>query len=485
MSIAIAPPSSASPSQTPPPQPHPPRPPPSTISVSPLNSIPTDIATHRVLLFALDTPVQLTPAVWSRFWPYIDNVWCVHQKPQPSSSTGIAKIYGGCRLNRKTNFPPPAIHEKSRPRQRREGGTCKAKFRLTIYPDGRRVVERMGEGHSHSLEEIDAVKRNSGVRGLVLDSFFKSWEAGGILAFLRDTSAASAATSEAGNDILKDAGGLYLSRQEVQNILNGALKKAYPGQDVAEVKRQMDKYKNYTTCNFKGCSAPAFPDIKALMEHRRAVHGLKSHDHSHKMYSCPDKACWRRKKSKGFATLLGLEEHVREKHGGRTGTGNGNRNTGNSNLQGTDMDMVQMADQAHSQDQDLLDPLMTNQFLPLAFNISSHSESSSSHSYPPFPMLSDPITPDSSNEDAHIQSQPRKPTTTMESQAEEANKVLGHMEKEAMKIRIKRLMIERQKLDAEIKRLNFKVWGDERGEVGTAEECGNANTIGSRVTQAG
>ncbi|KAF2473551.1 uncharacterized protein BDR25DRAFT_123822 [Lindgomyces ingoldianus] len=420
-------------------------------AVSPLNNIPTDIATHRALLFALDTPVQLTPAVWDRFWPYIDNVWCVHQKPHPSSSTGIAKIYGGCRLNRKTNFPPPVIHEHSRPRQRREGGTCKAKFRLTLYPDGRRVVERMGEGHSHTLEHIDSIKRNTGVRNLVLDDFFKSWEAGGILAFLRDTSAAG----DPEKDALKDAGGLYLSRQEVQNILNGALKKAYPGQDISEVKKQMDKYKNYTTCNFKGCNAPAFPDIKTLMEHRRSVHGLKSHDHSDKVYSCPDKGCWRRKKSKGFATLLGLEEHVREKHGS------------GSQIQGM-----------QGQGDGLLDPILANQLsgignLNLPLNINMSNLAPVIANLGSLPLLSDPITPDSSGEE---QGQVQDMIT--ESQGvEEASRALSHMEKEGMKIRIKRLMIERQKLDTEIKRLNKAVWGDERGEMvpqELLEEHGNA-----------
>ncbi|KAF2263319.1 hypothetical protein CC78DRAFT_545050 [Lojkania enalia] len=404
-------------------------------TVSPLNTIPPDIATHRALLFALDTPVQLTPAVWDRFWPYIDNVWCVHQKPNPAPSTGIAKVYGGCRLNRKTNFPPPVIHENSRPRQRREGGTCKAKFRLTVYPDGRRVVERTGEGHSHTLEHIDSIKRNTGVRNLVLDDFFKSWEAGGILAFLRDAS-----KEDPAKNMLKDAGGLYLSRQEVQNILNGALKKAYPGQDISEVKKQMDKYRNYATCNFKGCNAPAFPDIKALMDHRKAVHGLKNHDHSDKLYACPERSCWRRKKSKGFATLLGLEEHMRDKHPTTPHTMNNVVSPGDT----------------------ILDPILTSQLsmpMNLNLNIPSHINPLATN----LGLLQDPITPDSSDErDQEIQMSNQELQVT----SQEATRALTQMEKESMKIRIKRLMIERQKLDAEIRRLNRSVYGDENGENG-------------------
>ncbi|PSN61659.1 hypothetical protein BS50DRAFT_651034 [Corynespora cassiicola Philippines] len=417
------------------------KPPPSTpaqppaLAASPLNTIPPDIATHRALLFALDTPVQLTDSVWGRFWPFIDNVWCLHQKPHPSPSTGIAKVYGGCRLNRKTNFPPPTIHENSRPRQRREGGTCKAKFRLTIHSDGRRVVERTGEGHSHTLEHIDAIKRNSGVRNLVLNDFFKSWEAGGILAFLRDTSA-----HEPTKDLLKGAGGLYLSRQEVQNVMNGALKKAYPGQDVSEVKKQMDKYKNYATCNYKGCNAAAFPDIKALMDHRKTMHGLKAHDHSDKQYSCPDKACWRRKKSKGFATLLGLEEHLRDKHGA------------------TPQDAAAAAPGLSS-----LDPVLAVQMPPMssiALNMNLGMSAMNSHAA----SLPDPITPVSSVEEQHDSRMSER-----DIQAEDASRALTHMERESMEMRIKRLQIEREKLDLEIKRLKKAVYGDESSGNGIGE----------------
>lgn len=99
-------------------------------------------------------------------------------------------------------------------------------------PDGSKFVERFGEAHTHDLDHSDSIKRNSAVRALVLDDFFKSWESGPILAFLRD----DAAKRGDGRDILKEAGGLYLNKQEIQNIMNSALKKAYPGQDLSDVK---------------------------------------------------------------------------------------------------------------------------------------------------------------------------------------------------------------------------------------------------------
>lgn len=176
----------------------------------------------------------------------------------------------------------------------------------------------------------------------------------------------------------------------------------------------MDKYKTYTTCNFKGCNAPAFPDIKALMDHRKAVHGLKNHDHSDKLYACPDKTCWRRKKSKGFATLLGLEEHMREKHGP------------GSNAEQT-------------MDPQLQSPAMQG---PLQ------------------QMLTDPITPTSSTPESDAQHHVQDGQIMSEE-----TRTLSESERESMKLRLKRLEIERTKLDHEIQRLNRVLYGEPSEDI--------------------
>jgi hypothetical protein len=417
------------------PQPAPqPAPQNSAIALSPLNSIPSDIAFHRAFLFALDTPVRLTAAVWDRFWPYIDNVWRIHQKPQPSPETGIARVYGSCRLSRKIAYPDD--DGNVRPRQRRPGGTCNAKFKLTIYPDGTRFMERSGEGHSHTLDQIDRMKRNSGVRNLVLADFFKNWEPNGILAFLRDSSAASN-----GKDIFRDAGGLYMYRQEVGNVLNQALKKAFPGQDISEVKKQMDKYKKYISCNYKGCTTPDFPDLKALHEHRKAVHGRKirtmkkRHPHSAHLFPCPDIACWRHKPSKGFTTLLAMQEHAKEKHG----TDAEARSVAvayNNTIEQPTADHLSGTSASHEE---------------LALALSGFMDGMGS-------SLPSPITPESSGEEQQMSSE------NMQLSTREATQRLTYQEKEQMKVRIRRLESEKQKLDEEIKTLNMAVWGNEYGE---------------------
>jgi hypothetical protein len=161
------------------------------------------------------------------------------------------------------------------------------------------------------LDYIDSIKRNSGVRSLVTDPFFNSWEAAGILAYLRDPE-----HYINGKDMLTEAGGKYLERREIINVFTQTLRKAYPGLDVTELKKQQDKYKSMKTCNFKGCNR-AFADSKELTAHRKQAHAERRHDHSDKLYTCPCKNCHRRKRSKGFETLNQLREHqLRMQHWG-------------------------------------------------------------------------------------------------------------------------------------------------------------------------
>jgi hypothetical protein len=164
---------------------------------------------------------------------------------------------------------------------------------------------------SHDLDHIDSIKRNSGVRSLVLDPFFNSWEPASIMAYLRDPT-----HWVNGRDMLNEAGGKFLERREIMNIFSQNLRKIYPGLDISVVKKEQEKYKQVKMCNFKGCNQ-AFPDAKALAAHRKIAHAEKRHDHSHRIYTCPEKGCHRKKKSKGFMTLIAMREHqVKSQHFG-------------------------------------------------------------------------------------------------------------------------------------------------------------------------
>ncbi|TLD37744.1 hypothetical protein E2P81_ATG03419 [Venturia nashicola] len=281
--------------------------------VSPLTRIPIDIAHHRAALFALETPVQFDQKAWDRYWPFIDNVWCLHSKqdaPSNLASGNTEKFWGGCRLQRKWKHGD--VNIAGRKRTRREPGQCPAKFRLTVHPNGVRILERSKEGHSHDLDHIDSIKRNSGIRSLVGDPIFASWESGPILAYLKDTSNAPSTNP----DLLTEAGGKYLERREIINIFAQHLRKAYPNLDASQLKKQKEKYEGVKTCNFKGCNL-SFSDGKALVKHRKEAHEEKKHDHSGRLYMCPCKTCHRRKKSKGFPSITALHEHqLRMQHYG-------------------------------------------------------------------------------------------------------------------------------------------------------------------------
>jgi hypothetical protein len=465
---------------------------------TPFNNIPPQIAHHRALLFTLATPVSFSKEGWEQYWPFIDNVWSLHQRPKFSAITGWARIYGACRLARKVNYPDPP--EGSRPRARRDHGMCKAQIRVTVYADGSRHVKRTSEeGHTHDLEFIDGIKRNSGVRSIILDPFFKGWEPGGILAYIRDALAQGAGrTADAGNaggdgndaheggakrSLLEQAGGLCINRQEVQNVLNAAQRRAHPGQDPSFVKKQMDKYRKLITCTAKGCNAPPFPDNRALMDHRRRDHGLRTHDHSDKLYGCPEKTCWRRKKSKGFSTLLGLEDHVKKRHPERIGPHGLDLNLAEVSMsqspEGDEGDPDSDAMEAEIRDGQQEAPLAPFEGYNAAFNISGGQQPRmllDAH-MDPIGHQSQPITPESpavldsvtenheaaSIEGRILQSLGRERQANSEEPQTPAT--LSYMELKQLRLRVARLKRDREKIDQEIAKLDRILERDKAAET--------------------
>jgi hypothetical protein len=167
---------------------------------------------------------------------------------------------------------------------------------------------------SHDLDHIDSVKRNSGVRAVVLDPFFGAWEPATIMAYLRDP-----AHFHHGRDMLNEAGGRYLERREVMNIITQNLRKLYPGIDISVIKKEQEKYKAIKMCNAKGCNM-SFTDYKSLLAHRKAAHAdaQRTQNYSHRKYTCPQKGCHRKKKSKGLVSITSLREHqIKLKHYGQ------------------------------------------------------------------------------------------------------------------------------------------------------------------------
>jgi hypothetical protein len=209
-------------------------------------------------------------------------------------------------LQRAWKLDEESLHPDGRKRKKRAPSQCPAKFKVTMEPNGGiRTIERNSEPHSHDLDYIDAVKRCSGVRSLVIDPLFSGWDSGPILAFLKDQANAPPSLP----NILNEAGGKYLDRREIVNICNQKLRSVYPGIDQSALRKQKEKYEGVKTCAVKGCNK-SFADAKELSRHKKEVHEQKKHDHSDKFYTCPRKECHRHKKSKGFATVIALRAHM-------------------------------------------------------------------------------------------------------------------------------------------------------------------------------
>jgi hypothetical protein len=152
------------------------------------------------------------------------------------------------------------------------------------------------------------------VRAVVLDPFFGAWEPATIMAYLRDP-----AHFHNGRDMLNEAGGRYLERREVMNIITQNLRKLYPGIDISVIKKEQEKYKAIKMCNAKGCNM-SFSDYKSLLAHRKSAHAgaERTQNYSHRKYTCPQKGCHRKKKSKGLVSVTSLREHqIKLKHWGQ------------------------------------------------------------------------------------------------------------------------------------------------------------------------
>jgi len=119
--------------------------------------------------------------------------------------------------------------------------------------------------------------------------------------------------------MLNEAGGRYLERREVMNIITQNLRKLYPGIDISVIKKEQEKYKAVKMCNAKGCNM-SFTDYKSLLAHRKTAHvgAERTQNYSHRKYTCPQKGCHRKKKSKGLVSVTSLREHqIKLKHWGR------------------------------------------------------------------------------------------------------------------------------------------------------------------------
>ncbi|GMF79153.1 dihydrofolate reductase-like domain-containing protein [Aspergillus flavus] len=132
---------------------------------------PPNLARIRQVMFECKDPIEISLEEFETYWPYIDNVW-VKQRSNSSKEGHCTTDYYMCRLRRPTHRTSETrpLPEGKRPRKKRvrEGGICNFQIKVVRFEGAYSTVtiaRTPGSSpiHSHDLDYIDKVKRNSGL----------------------------------------------------------------------------------------------------------------------------------------------------------------------------------------------------------------------------------------------------------------------------------------------------------------------------------
>src|SRR5438552_15264466 len=135
-----------------------------------------DLINMRSQFFSPDASISLTCVEFDKLWPYMDNIYTL-SKRKPPTAEGNQSVYYNCRLFRTKDYIPVDIAKRQRNRSCHTAIECPAKLKVVFYGKSRVEVSRQGSGlHNHNLQEIDAVKCNTAVRGLAADKDAKAYK---------------------------------------------------------------------------------------------------------------------------------------------------------------------------------------------------------------------------------------------------------------------------------------------------------------------
>ncbi|KAL3469118.1 dihydrofolate reductase-like domain-containing protein [Aspergillus californicus] len=132
---------------------------------------PPNLARIRKVLFECKESIEISLREFETYWPFIDNVW-VKQRSNSSKEGHCTTDYYMCRLRRPTHRSSDTrpLPEGKRPRKKRvrEGGICNFQIKVIRFEGAYSTVTiartpGSSHEHSHDLDFIDKVKRNSGL----------------------------------------------------------------------------------------------------------------------------------------------------------------------------------------------------------------------------------------------------------------------------------------------------------------------------------
>ena len=184
--------------------------------INDLQRPPTNITIMRKRLFEVEDTIELKIEEFETYWPYIDNVWVRQHRAGTDRSGRIRTDYYACRLQRPTYTPRNAAERSTpegkplRKKQIREGGTCQMKIKTVRVEGGYSgyTITRIGEQlhHTHDLEHMDKIKRNTVVMEIARAEVMKGFMPASVFTIMCDDAEKLAAS-----------GGRYLNRNDVRN----------------------------------------------------------------------------------------------------------------------------------------------------------------------------------------------------------------------------------------------------------------------------
>lgn len=191
---------------------------PERASGAPVHSLfnnPPNLAKIRRVLFECKDPIEISLEEFETYWPFIDNAW-VKQRSNSSKEGHCTTDYYMCRLRRPTHrtVETRPLAEGKRPRKKRvrEGGICNFQIKVIRFEGAYSTVTiartpGSSDVHSHDLDHMDQVKRNSGLMEYVRRESVKGYLPSSTYTKFQEEP-----------EELQEAGGRFLNVIDVRNI---------------------------------------------------------------------------------------------------------------------------------------------------------------------------------------------------------------------------------------------------------------------------
>ncbi|KAJ5763200.1 hypothetical protein N7533_001881 [Penicillium manginii] len=176
---------------------------------------PPNLSRIRRVLFECSDAIEISLEEYQTYWPFIDNVW-VKQRSNSSKEGHCTTDYYMCRLRRPTHRTSETrpLPEGKRPRKKRvrEGGMCNFQIKVVRFEGAYSTVTiartpGSSDVHSHDLDFIDRVKRNSGLMESARKESCKGYLPSSIYTKFQEYP-----------EKLSEAGGRFLTVTDVRNV---------------------------------------------------------------------------------------------------------------------------------------------------------------------------------------------------------------------------------------------------------------------------